>query len=89
MQLVICLLLGLNILNSDCMVRSVSIDGAAYKNIVFEINNKVPVADCTEFLLNLEVCSFVHSQMLVLFVVHYNSTLLVIHTNEIHVHLVR
>lgn len=55
MEFVIWLILLLNILNSNCMVRSVSIDGAAYRDIVFEINNNVPVADCSDFLLNLEV----------------------------------
>lgn len=41
--------------NCASTVGSVSIEGAAYKDIVFEIRDYVPVERCADFLLNLEV----------------------------------
>lgn len=37
------------------MVQSVSIDNSTYKSFVVEINHRVPKAECSTFLLNLEV----------------------------------
>lgn len=36
-------------------VRSISFQNAAYSDIVFEINDNVPVNDCAKLLLDLEV----------------------------------
>lgn len=43
--------------NSVPYVRSVSIESAAYKDIVFEISPHVPVEKCADFLFDLEVSS--------------------------------
>lgn len=41
--------------SSMLSVRSVSIENAAYRDIVFEISDHVPVEKCADFLLDLEV----------------------------------
>lgn len=36
-------------------IRSITVRNGAYHNIVIEIDREVPVDDCSNFLLNLEV----------------------------------
>lgn len=38
-------------------VRSLSIENGAYRDIVFEISDHVPVEKCADFLLDFEVSS--------------------------------
>lgn len=50
---------------SNCVstVRSVSIDNVAYKDIVIEIRDYVPVEKCADFLLDLEVCFYCYNTL--------------------------
>lgn len=43
--------------NSMSPVRSTTIENGAYKDIVIEINDYVPLEKCGEFLFDLEVSS--------------------------------
>lgn len=47
--------IALLIVCSSHLVQSVTIDNAAYKDIVLEIKDYVPVEKCSEILLDLEV----------------------------------
>lgn len=55
-MIVLFLIIILNISHKSQMVQSISIDNnSIYKNFVLEINHRVPKAECSTFLLNLEV----------------------------------